>query len=158
MVSEPKLILTDRPSDAAQAVIDGGLAQYNEEQAGYRDWRDLAVLVTDPDDEVRGGLLGRTSLGLFFVDLFYLPPEMRHSGIGSRVFAIAEEEAVRRGCVSGVLFTISFQAPGILCPTWLAGDSSDSVSSGGHEPGRYGQKSDAVKPLRRRRAPARPGC
>jgi GNAT superfamily N-acetyltransferase len=112
MASAPKLILTDRPSDAAQAVIDEGLAQYNEEQAGYRDWRDLAVLAMDPDDEVRGGLLGRTSLGLFFVDLFYLPPEMRRSGIGSRVFAMAEEEAVRRGCVSCVLFTISFQAPG----------------------------------------------
>src|SRR5262249_3832281 len=46
------------------------------------------------------------------VDLFYLLPEMRRSGVGSRVFTIAEEEAVRRGCVSGVLFTISFQAPG----------------------------------------------
>jgi GNAT superfamily N-acetyltransferase len=112
MASAPKLILTDRPSDAAHEVIDGGLAQYNEEQAGYGDWRDLAVLATDPDDEVRGGLLGRASLGLFFVDLFYLPPEMRRLGIGSRVFAVAEEEAVRRGCVSGVLFTISFQAPG----------------------------------------------
>jgi GNAT superfamily N-acetyltransferase len=112
MASEPKLILTDRPSDAAQTVIDGGLAQYNEEQAGYRDWRDLAVLVTDPNDAVRGGLLGRTSLGLFFVDLVYLPPEMRRSSIGSRVFAMAEEEVVRRGCVSGALFTISFQAPG----------------------------------------------
>jgi GNAT superfamily N-acetyltransferase len=112
MASEPKLILTDSPSDAAQAIIDGGLAQYNEEQAGYRDWRDLAVLVTDHNDEVRGGLLGRTSLGLLFVDLFYLPPEMRRSGIGSRVFAMGEEEAVRRGCMSGVLFTISFQAPG----------------------------------------------
>src|SRR5215469_1765326 len=112
MASMPQLILTDKPSDAAQAVIDDGLARYNEEQAGYRDWCDLAVLVTDPDDEVRGGLLGRTSLGLYFVDLFYLPPEMRRSGIGSRVFAMAEEEAVRRGCMSGVLFTISFQAPG----------------------------------------------
>src|SRR5215468_4547310 len=57
MAPEPKLILTDRPSDTTQAVIDGGLAQSNEEQAGYRDWRDLAVLVTDPDDAVRGGLL-----------------------------------------------------------------------------------------------------
>ena len=31
MAPEPKLILTDRPSDTAQAVIDGRLAQYNEE-------------------------------------------------------------------------------------------------------------------------------
>src|SRR5215831_14442842 len=98
MASEPKLILTDSPSDAAQAVVDGGLAQYNEEQAGYRDWRDLAVLVTDPDDGA-WRLARPDLLGLFFVDLFYLTAEMRRSGIGSRVFAIAEEEAVRRGCV-----------------------------------------------------------
>jgi len=108
---EPTLVLTDAPSDAAQAIIEDGLAQYNEEQAGYRDLRDLAVLVTGAGDNVRGGLLGRTSLGLLFVDLFYLPPDLRKSGIGGRLLQMAEEEAGRRGCVSAVLFTISFQAP-----------------------------------------------
>ncbi len=111
MVFEPTLTLTDGPSATAQAIIDEGLADYNEEQAGYRDWRELAVLVLDPDDQVRGGLLGRTSLGLLFVDLFYLPSDLRQSGIGTRVLQAAEVEAARRGCVSGVLFTISFQAP-----------------------------------------------
>jgi GNAT superfamily N-acetyltransferase len=107
----PELTLTDTPSDAAEAIIEHGLADYNEEQAGYRDSRDLAVLVTDPQDHVRGGLLGRTSLGLLFIDLFYLPPGLRQSGTGTRLLKMAEDEAVRRGCVSGVLFTISFQAP-----------------------------------------------
>src|SRR5215469_10801168 len=136
MASEPKLILTDRPSEVAQTVIDDGLAQYNEEQAGHRDWRNLAVLVTSPDDEVRGGLLGRTSLGLFFVDLFYLLPEMRRSGVGSCVHDSGGRSGppgVRIGCA------LHDQLSGsrMLFPTWLARDSSDSVSSSGHEPSRY---------------------
>jgi GNAT superfamily N-acetyltransferase len=105
------LMLTDAPSQAAQSIIEDGLADYNEQQAGYRDWRELAVLVAGQDEEVCGGLLGRTSLGLLFVDLFYLPPELRRSGAGSRMLRMAEEEAIRRGCVSAVLVTISFQAP-----------------------------------------------
>ena len=109
----PELILTDAPGAAAQAIIDGGLADYNEEQAGYRDWRDLAVLLQDPaDGRTLGGLLGRTSLGLLFVDLVYLPPALRGSGIGRRMLHMAEAEAIARGCISAVLFTISFQAPG----------------------------------------------
>ena len=112
MPREPELILTDSPSDAARAIINDGLADYNEGQAGYRDWRSLAVLLTSPDDgRALGGLLGRTSLGLLFVDLFFLPPQFRRSGIGTRVLRMAEDEAIRRGCVSGVLVTISFQAP-----------------------------------------------
>lgn len=121
---EPTLVLTDAPSHTAQAIIEDGLAQYNEEHAGYRDWRDLAVLVTSASGDVRGGLLGRTSLGLLFVDLFYLPPELRKSGVGGRVLQMAEVEANRRGCVSAVLFTISFQAPAFY------------VRQGWHEVGR----------------------
>ncbi|MCE9523265.1 MAG: GNAT family N-acetyltransferase [Alphaproteobacteria bacterium] len=112
MSTAPILLLTDTPSEAAQAVIDAGLADYNEEQAGYRDARDLAVLVADPvDGRVLGGLLGRTSLGLMFVDLVYLPSDLQRAGVGRRILRMAEEEALRRGCISAVLFTISFQAP-----------------------------------------------
>ncbi|MFF0266372.1 hypothetical protein [Kribbella sp. NPDC004536] len=45
-----------------------------------------------------GGLTGRTSLGLWFVDLLYLPDELRGTGLGSRILADAEAEARRRGC------------------------------------------------------------
>ena len=104
--------VTDEPSDEALEVIGTGLDQFNLEAAGYADRRALAVLVTDPaSGKVVGGLTGRTSLGLWFVDLFHLPPEYRGSGLGSRVLKAAEDEARRRGCRSGVLYTISFQAP-----------------------------------------------
>jgi GNAT superfamily N-acetyltransferase len=109
----PILLLTDAPSIEAQAVIGGGLGDYNAGQAGYRDARSLAVLVCDPDTQQEiGGLLGRTSMGLLFIDRFFLPESLRKHGIGTRVIRTAEAEAVRRGCSRAVLFTVTFQAPG----------------------------------------------
>ena len=107
------LTVTDRPSERATEVIESGLAGYNEKQAGYTDWRGLAVLVSDPEtSEVLGGLLGRTSLGLLFIDLVFLPDSLRDRGLGGRLLELAEAEARQRGCRGAVLYTISFQAPG----------------------------------------------
>lgn len=107
-----EIAVTDEPSDEALDLIGSGLDQFNLDAAGYADRRTLAVLVTDPaSGRVVGGLTGRTSLGLWFVDLFHLPPAYRGNGLGSRVLKAAEDEARRRGCRSGVLYTISFQAP-----------------------------------------------
>jgi GNAT superfamily N-acetyltransferase len=79
---------------------------------GFADRRTLAVLVSDPETkQVQGGVLGRTSLGLLFIDLVFLPEALRRGGIGRRMIALAEEEGRRRGCVAAVLYTISFQAP-----------------------------------------------
>ena len=107
------LTVTDTPSERAKEVIEGGLNGYNEEHAGYWDRRGLAVLISDPDtSEVLGGLLGRTSLGLLFIDLVFLPDSLRDRGLGSRILELAESEARQRGCRGAVLYTISFQAPG----------------------------------------------
>jgi len=93
------LTLTDAPSAEQQRVIGSGLAKFNAEQAGYSDSRDLAVLVSDPStQQAVGVLLGRTSLGILFVDLFYVPDALRGQRLGSRVLAAAEDEARRRGC------------------------------------------------------------
>ena len=59
-----------------------------------------------------GGLTGRTSLGLLFIDLFFLLEELRGGGLGARLLWLAEDEGRRRGCVAAVLYTISFQVPG----------------------------------------------
>jgi GNAT superfamily N-acetyltransferase len=105
--------LTEAPDDRIRAIIATGLAGYNDEKAGYRDYRPLAVLVSDPaTGEVIGGLFGRTSFGLLFVEQFFLPENSRGNRLGSRVIAIAEEEAKRRGCTRAALFTLTFQAPG----------------------------------------------
>ena len=109
---KPVLTLTDAPDPTASAVIEAGLAGFNKEKAGYWDWRPLAVLVSDADtNEVIAGLLGRTSLGLLFIDTFFLPEALRGQGLGSEIMRQAEDEARHRGCRGSVLYTISFQAP-----------------------------------------------
>ncbi|MBI3513948.1 MAG: GNAT family N-acetyltransferase [Proteobacteria bacterium] len=111
-MSEPTITLTDAPDAELRSAVESGLVAYNESQTTRRDVRPLAIAVRDPDTgTVVGGLLGRTSLGLFFLDLFYLPETLRGRGIGSRVLRLAEDEAIRRGCRVATLVTITFQAP-----------------------------------------------
>ncbi|CDG82951.1 acetyltransferase family protein [Janthinobacterium agaricidamnosum NBRC 102515 = DSM 9628] len=105
--------MTEAPHAAAMSQLAQGLSQFNIDISGIDDHRPLAVLLTDPDTQaVLGGISGRTSLGLLFIDLFYLPETLRGGGFGSTLLKMAEDEARRRGCRSAVLYTISFQAPG----------------------------------------------
>jgi GNAT superfamily N-acetyltransferase len=111
--AETTITLTDTPHDEERAVITEGLRAYNEAQAGASDGIPLAILVHDPGTKkVTGGLLGRTYLGLLTVERFFLPEGLRRGRLGSRILAMAEEEARRRGCTRAVLSTLHFQAPG----------------------------------------------
>ncbi|MER8199006.1 GNAT family N-acetyltransferase [Streptomyces microflavus] len=106
-------VLTDSPTPEDVAAISDALERFNIEHTGIADRRPLAVLVRDPETrQVVGGLTGRTSLGLFFLDLFYLPPRLRGSGLGTEILRQAEDEVRARGCRTAVLYTITFQAPG----------------------------------------------
>jgi GNAT superfamily N-acetyltransferase len=90
-----------------------GLDEFNRQMAGLNDRRPLCVMVKDPESGATlGGIVGLTSLGLAFLDLFHLPESLRGSGLGTRILAAFEAEARKRGCISAVLYTISFQAPG----------------------------------------------
>jgi GNAT superfamily N-acetyltransferase len=106
------ITLTDEPDPRLETILEDGLTEHNAEMSRLRDWRALAVQVHDPDTgELAGGVLGRTSMGLFFLDLFYLPAKQRGGGIGGRALRMAEQEAVRRGCRAATLVTVNFQAP-----------------------------------------------
>ncbi len=107
------LSLSNIADPDAEAIIGDGLNAYNDAIVGYADRTPLNVLVCDgTDGPVIGGISGRTSLGLLFIDLVYLPDAARGQDIGTWMMAMVEDEARRRGCRSGVLYTISFQAPG----------------------------------------------
>ncbi|MGE5150989.1 MAG: GNAT family N-acetyltransferase, partial [Rhodospirillaceae bacterium] len=76
-MAEPSIVVTDTPDPADVAVIGQGLSAYNEEQTGISDSKRLAVLVKDASGNTVGGISGRSSLGLPFLDLVYLPRTMR---------------------------------------------------------------------------------
>ena len=109
---EPILTLSHDPQPEAAQAFSDGLDAYNRATIGYVDAAPLHILVTDPETgALLGGVSGRTSYGTLFVNLVYLPDALRGQDIGSRMLAMAEAEARRRGCRTGILNTISFQAP-----------------------------------------------
>ena len=110
---EPKIVLTDSPEEADTAVIAEGLRAFNTSQAGYDDYRPLAIFVTDPaSGKVLGGLYGASSRGQLRIDRFFLPEVLRRDRLGSRLLAMAEEEGRRRGCFRVTLNTMEIQSPG----------------------------------------------
>ena len=104
--------ISERVTQEITSCIAEGLDRFNDQHIGYGDRLPLAVVVRDPDSgEVLGGITGRSSLGLLFLELFYLPEALRGAGLGSELLRRFEQEGRRRGCLSAVLYTISFQAP-----------------------------------------------
>ncbi|MGF6109004.1 GNAT family N-acetyltransferase [Pseudomonas frederiksbergensis] len=107
-----QIVVSDVIEPEVEHLLSAGLSAFNEQATGISDWQALAVTVRDPEtQQVLGGITGRTSLGLLFLDLFYLPESLRGSGLGARLLKTYEDEGRRRGCRSAVLYTLSFQAP-----------------------------------------------
>jgi GNAT superfamily N-acetyltransferase len=112
-MADPIIVLTDAPDAADTAIVAEGLRAYNTAQAGYDDYRPLAVFVTDPaTGKALGGLYGGSYLGQLRIDRFFLPEGLRRDRLGSRLLAMAEEEGRRRGCTRVMLATLAIQAPG----------------------------------------------
>ncbi|NVZ68024.1 GNAT family N-acetyltransferase [Pseudomonas costantinii] len=105
--------VSDQPNPEAEHILGSGLAAFNEAVTGSNDRLPLTVLIKDPvTAQIIGGITGKTTLGVAFLDLFHLPESLRGSGLGSQLLQAFEDEARRRGCANAVLYTISFQAPG----------------------------------------------
>ncbi|TLG87115.1 GNAT family N-acetyltransferase, partial [Pseudomonas edaphica] len=91
--------ISDQPNPDAERLLGDGLAAFNEAVTGGNDRRPLMVLLKDPDtQQLLGGITGKTTLGMAFLDLFHLPDALRGAGLGSRLLQAFEDEARRRGC------------------------------------------------------------
>lgn len=109
----PRIVLTDAPTVEQLGAIRRPLDQFNLAACGISDQRALALMVEDPaTHDIVGGLSGRSSRGILFIDVFFLPQTMRGAGLGSTLLRMAEQEGIRRGCRTGLLHTNDFQAPG----------------------------------------------
>jgi GNAT superfamily N-acetyltransferase len=110
----PNITLTDAPTPEMRQVITDGLVAFNRSRIGVTDdIRQLALTISDPQSgDTVGGLLGWTWLGYLYVNLLFIPEEMRGAGVGRKLMNEAEAEAIHRGCSAVVLDTFSFQARG----------------------------------------------
>jgi GNAT superfamily N-acetyltransferase len=106
------LHLVHEDDAALRAAIQAPLKDFNEPRFGASQFQTLAVAVRDAAGQVSGGLWGHTSYGWLYVQLLVVPEALRSQGVGRQLLALAEAEALRRGCHGAWLDTFSPQAQG----------------------------------------------
>ena len=99
------------PTKTETDFIRDSLAKFNDERVGADGHTPLNIVEYDEDGNIIGGILGGTYWGWMYVDILWVREDHRKKGIGSRLLAEAEKEAVRRGCHHVHLDTMSWQAP-----------------------------------------------
>lgn len=99
------------PEKTAWGIIGHGLHYFNEAQVGDNKFQRLCYVVRAKDQTILGGIFCATYWDWLYIDLLWLPDELRGRGYGHRLLTLAEEEARRRGAKNAYLDTFSFQAP-----------------------------------------------
>ena len=92
-------------------IIGGGITEFNTQQAGDDEGRNLCFVLRGPDQEILGGVIGATYWDWLSIDLMWVKDELRGRGYGRRLLKLAEDEARQRGARNAYLDTFSFQAP-----------------------------------------------
>lgn len=95
----------------AWGIIGPGISDFNEQQAGPDQGKNLCFVLKGPDEEIVGGVIGATYWNWLYVDLMWLREDFRGRGYGHQLLELAEAEARKRGAKHAHLDTFSFQAP-----------------------------------------------
>ena len=107
-----KLELSDVADENVRKLIVAPLIEYNTSQAGPGNGRPIVIALKDDSEQTIGGLWGHTGYEWLFTQLLVVPQTHRDTGIGSKLMAMAEAEAISRGCIGAWLDTFEFQARG----------------------------------------------
>jgi len=108
MDEEYQIVYIDQPP---WEIIGGGIAEYNTQQAGDDQGKNLCFVLRSPDQEIIGGVIGATYWNWLYINLMWIKEEFRGRGFGHQLLTLAEQEARQRGAEYAYLDTFSFQAP-----------------------------------------------
>jgi GNAT superfamily N-acetyltransferase len=99
------------PSSSDVEFLEDRLYEFNAGTTGMDDGRSLGVFLRDVARKIVAGATGHTWGEACELRQVWVAANLRGSGVGRRLMAAAEAEAIRRGCRQLVLTTHSFQAP-----------------------------------------------
>lgn len=86
------------------------LIDFNAQNAPPANFKLLGIFLKDADGKTIGGLWGRSAYEWLFIELLFVPEELRGQGVGTSLLRQAEEIARARGCTGVWLDTFEFQA------------------------------------------------
>lgn len=101
---------TAPPADRA-AILER-LVAFNRERHGPSDHLPFTLVLRDASGDIVGGAYGATYYGWAFVEVLFVPAELRGRGLGAGLIGAVERLARERGCAGIWLDTYAFQAPG----------------------------------------------
>ena len=99
------------PSENEANTVRAALAAFNDKAVGADGHTALNIVEYDKHGTVIGGILGDTYWGWLYIDILWVAEAHRGQGLGSRLLAEAEKEAILRGCHHVHVDTMSWQAP-----------------------------------------------
>jgi ribosomal protein S18 acetylase RimI-like enzyme len=99
--------ITDQPSQGNINAIIAGLKR--SPSPVERQAQDLGIFIKD-EGEIIAGLFGQSYWDWLYVKYLWVSEDHQRQGLGRQLMGIAEEEAIRRGCIGIHLNTYSFQA------------------------------------------------
>lgn len=99
------------PSPADIEFLEDRLYEFNAGTTGIDDGRSLGVFLRDELRNIVAGAAGHTWGETCELRQVWVAASARGRGLGRRLIAEAEAEAIRRGCRQLVVTTHSFQAP-----------------------------------------------
>jgi len=110
-----EIVFEPEPQAETRAAILDGLISFNSKQTAgqFGPPRTIALALKDPGTgKSVGGLTGRIGYSRMFVELLFVPEQLRGTGLGRQLMERAEDVAREHGCTGIWLDTFTFQAPG----------------------------------------------
>lgn len=98
------------PDDAIYAEVARRFDAWNRTVSGW-DWTIFSIVLRENGRIVAAGR-GVTNMGLVEIRGLWVEAGLRGRGVGRRLLAAIEAEAVRRGCARAALDSYDWQAPG----------------------------------------------
>ena len=99
------------PTENEIEFVRNALGKFNTDIVGEDGHTPISIVEYDNNGNIIGGILGGTYWGWMYVDILWVHTDHRGKGIGSKLLAETEAEAVHRGCHHVHLDTMSWQAP-----------------------------------------------
>jgi GNAT superfamily N-acetyltransferase len=107
---EPTRLVVEEDVPDGRETIHKLLIIYNLRNGPPPNFQLLGILLKDDAGRTIGGLWGRSAYEWLFVELLFVPDELRGQGLGSSLMHQAEEIARTRNCIGVWLDTFDFQA------------------------------------------------
>jgi GNAT superfamily N-acetyltransferase len=112
---QPVIDVADAFPSEVLAAISAGLVEANTRLVGPSQRRLLAVVAREPSENqqtggLAGGLIGYTAWGWLYIERLWVAEAWRGGGLGGRLVAAAEDEAVHRGCCDAWIDTFNPEA------------------------------------------------